>query len=76
MTNFGYTESERHKEEHNYLLEQVKDFITAYNEERTKRKGSENSIAVDLWDFVKEWLLNHIQVSDRKYAALFKTRGL
>ncbi len=73
---FGYTESERHKEEHKYLLEQVKDFITAYNEGRTKRNGSENSITVDLWNFVKEWQLNHIQVSDRKYVELFKKRGL
>ncbi len=40
------------------------------------RDGSEVTITVDLWNLVKEWLLNHIQVSDKKYATLFKERGL
>ncbi len=73
---FEYSESERHKGEHHYLLEQVVDFMVAYKQGMAKRDGSESSITVDLWDFVKEWLFNHIQVSDKKYVTLFKERGL
>ncbi len=47
---FGYSESESHKSEHNYLLEQVKDFMNAYNEEKKKRNGSERKMTVDLWN--------------------------
>ncbi len=62
---FGYSESESHKSEHNYLLEQVKDFMNAHNEGKDKREGSDRSITVDLWNFLKEWLSYHIQVSDK-----------
>ncbi len=73
---FGYSEAENHKDEHKNLLEQVTSFKTAYDEGKTRRDGSESIINVDLYYFLKDGLINHIQISDRKYVPLFKERGL
>lgn len=73
---FGYTESDHHKDEHKYLLGQVKDFKMTYDEGKIKRFGKESPITVEVWDLLKEWLINHIQVSDKKYVTLFRERGL
>ncbi len=72
---FEYTESEHHKDEHNYLLEQVKDFMMMHEKGKIKRDGSESPITVEVWNLLKEWLINHIQVSDKKYVTLFKEKG-
>jgi hemerythrin len=73
---FGYSESEEHKEEHKYFLEQVAVFKKAFDEGKTKLDDSDAPLAVDLFKFLKNWLVNHIQVSDKKYAPLFKGKGL
>ena len=73
---FGYTESELHKEEHKFLLEQVTDFKTSHDAGKIKRVSSESPITVEVWNLLKEWLIKHIQVEDKKYVTLFKERGL
>jgi len=71
---FRYSESEHHKEEHRYLVEQVNEFKKAYDRGEIKRDGSDSILSVDLWSLLKNWLINHIQVSDKKYAPLFKEK--
>jgi hemerythrin len=73
---FSYPESEQHKKEHKYFVQEVTAFTKAIEDGRTRRVDSNRSITVDLWNFLKEWLINHIKVSDAKYAELFKSKGL
>lgn len=73
---FQYPESDSHKEEHRHLIEQVYQFKEAFNEGRKNRDGSDIALTVDLWKFLKSWLVNHIQLSDKKYASLFKANGV
>ena len=73
---FNYKESEEHKKEHKYFVEKVLEFRQAPDRGMDKLEGSDNVISVDLWKLLKEWLVNHIKNSDRKYARLFKEKGL
>ena len=73
---FRYLESEHHKEEHRYLVEQVNEFKKAFDEGKIKRDGSDSVLTVDLWKLLKYWLINHIKISDKKYASLFKEKGV
>ena len=73
---FRYSDSEHHKEEHRYLTEQVDKFQKAFDEGKMKRDGSDSLLTVDLWKLLKNWLIDHIQISDKKYAPLFKEKGV
>ena len=73
---FRYSESEHHKEEHRYLVEQVDEFKKAFDEGKIKRADSDSVLTVDLWKLLKNWLMNHIKTSDKKYASLFKEKGV
>jgi len=68
---FRYSESEPHKEEHRYLVDRVNEFKKAFDKGQIKCDGSDSVITVDLWKLLKHWLINHIQISDKKYASLF-----
>jgi hemerythrin len=71
-----YIESEPHKEEHRFLIKQVNEFKKAFDEGQIKRDGSDRVLTVDLWNLLKNWLINHIQISDQKFAPLFKENGV
>ena len=73
---FQYIESEPHKEEHRFLIKQVNEFKKAFEEGLMKRDGSDRVLTVDLWNLLKSWLIDHIQVSDQKFASLFREKGI
>ena len=73
---FKYPDSELHKEQHRYLVEQINEFQKTFNEDKRMRDGSDTLLTVDLWKFLKNWLTNHIQISDKKYASLFMANGV
>jgi hemerythrin len=73
---FRYIESESHKEEHRFLIKQVNEFKKAFDEGKIKRDGSDQVLTVDLWNLLKNWLINHIQISDQQFASLFKAKGV
>ncbi len=69
MKEFNYLEYQDHKEEH-------RDFSTgiiAYHEKVIK---GDYQIANEIIEYLKWWLVNHIQVTDRKYIDCFKENGL
>ncbi len=69
MKEFNYPEYQEHKEEH-------RDFSTeiiAYLEKLIK---GDYQIANEIIEYLKWWLVNHIQVTDRKYIDCFKENGL
>ncbi len=66
---FGYPEKDIHKEIHRHLVEKVMDF-------KEKFQRGEVSISFDLLSFLKDWLQNHIGVTDKKYGPFLKSKGL
>lgn len=59
---------ERHIAEHRALTAQVQDFIA---------KARENTDLIDLevYDFLRDWMNDHLQRTDKEYALFLSTRG-
>ncbi len=69
MKEFNYSEYQDHKEEHrDFSAETI-----AYHERVFK---GEYQIANEILEYLKWWLVNHIQVTDKKYIECFKKNGL
>ncbi|MFH0734676.1 MAG: bacteriohemerythrin [bacterium] len=66
---YNYQETKAHLIEHNKLLEEV-----------TKIKNNFDSgntvITLELMNFLKNWLENHILKSDKKYSSFLKSKGV
>jgi hemerythrin len=60
MQKYEYPEFEEHKQEHRKLREQT--YFLAKDFEQGKPV-----LTMDLLDFLKKWLSNHVMVSDMKY---------
>lgn len=65
----GYTEASRHKREHDDLTKQVMDI-------KAKFEGGETSITIEVMNFLKEWLNNHIRQSDKRYSSYLNSKGV
>ncbi len=69
MKAFNYPEYQDHKEEHmNFSTK-----IIAYTYKVIK---GDYQFADELTEYLKQWLINHIQVTDRQYVECFKKNGL
>lgn len=66
---FGYEEGEKHTKEHQYYVEKVEDFQKSYE------KG-DVTLSFDMIDFLEDWILKHVTVTDKKYTKCFKEHGL
>lgn len=64
---FGYPQTASHKEKHGQLVAQVLDF--------QKRVGRGEDVADELMAFLKSWLVNHIQKSDKEYTQFLLSHG-
>ncbi|MEW6527066.1 MAG: bacteriohemerythrin [Spirochaetota bacterium] len=69
MVLYDYPEYEKHKKEHNALTDQVMDFYTRYQEGKTV-------FSLELMNFLKDWLTNHILISDKKYKSFFQSKNV
>lgn len=61
MDRLGYTEAAAHREAHDAFVASVYDFQQRF-------KGGESFIAMEVLMFLKDWLVAHIQKSDRALA--------
>ena len=66
---FGFADGERHKAEHNWFKEQLRELEDMW------RQGNPDfsSRAIML---LKTWFTNHIKETDRKYVPFFKQKGI
>jgi hemerythrin len=55
-----YPDFDLHKAEHDFLLEQVLQF-------RTRFAASEEGLTESMLDFFRDWLRDHILISDRRF---------
>lgn len=69
MKLYDYPDYNSHKKEHDALTEQVLDFSERY------RMGKV-TFSLELMNFLKDWLTNHILVSDKKYKDFFLSMGV
>ncbi|WP_370572719.1 bacteriohemerythrin [Methanomethylovorans sp.] len=69
MKQFRYPDYEVHKISHEKFVEQVLEFKKGYESGKT-------GLTYDLLNFLKNWLVTHIQASDKKYAPFFVEHGL
>lgn len=69
MQQHGYPEFEAHKREHEAFVKKVQEF----NAEMQKGNlGVTSQVA----NFLKTWLVNHIQGTDKKYGPFLKEKGV
>ena len=65
----NYPGYEQHKKEHNLLALQVNDVQTQYREGNAV-------LSQAVMTFLKDWLQNHIQGSDKNYAPFLNSKGV
>lgn len=66
---YKYEETLDHKAEHKNFISTINDFMSKYNEGKA-------FLTLDLFSFLKEWLINHIKVEDKKYTPFFMSNGI
>ena len=64
-----YSDTAVHKKQHKDFVDQVTTFHNDF------KAGSE-AVTYEVMDFLKEWLLNHIGQSDKKWGAEFKSKNI
>ena len=66
----GYPAMAPHKQEHDTLTDQV------FDVQRKYAAGASAALSIDVLRFLKNWLINHIQVSDQKYRTHLNAKGI
>lgn len=66
---YGYPETIIHKRNHADLIAQVKKFVDSYN-------SGDGVLTIELMNFLRDWLTQHIAGSDKKYSDFFNGKGV
>lgn len=69
MSQHGYPDLAAQQKEHAAFTDKVLKFKSDFDSGRL-------SMSVSVTSFVKDWLVNHISVSDKKYAPFFASKGI
>ncbi len=69
MKKTGYSEYSQHLQEHKKLVESV----TKY---KSDLKNGSMTSPIEIMNFLKSWLTNHILKTDKKYSAHFNSKGI
>lgn len=69
MSAHSYPQYEAHKKEHEDLIAKVVDF-------ESRLTAGKASFSLELMSFLKDWLVIHIQGTDKKYSDFFKEKGV
>jgi len=64
----SYPEFEAHKAEHKKMIQKVESVITEYKQDPDR--SMTNAL-----DFLKDWLINHINGTDKKYSDFLQDKG-
>lgn len=67
MSKYGYSEVMSHKKEHEYFKNKIMEFSD-------KRAKGEITLSIEIMNFLKEWLTNHIMHTDKKYGSFIKEK--
>ena len=64
-----YAEQQEHQAIHRKLVDQVLEFQKQF-------QRGEQDVSLELMEFLKDWLLNHIKKTDRKYSSFLLSKGV
>lgn len=70
MQKHGFGEFAAHKKEHDDLVKQVLDVQNKYN------SGQTATLSMEVMNFLKNWLVKHIQGTDKKYTPFLNAKGV
>jgi methyl-accepting chemotaxis protein len=69
MRKHGYPDLSTHRKKHQDLIERVLDT-------RKKMTAGNAMLSMDVMEFLKDWLIHHIQGTDKEYAPFLKSKGI
>ncbi len=69
MQKFDYPEYENHKQEHDHFVQRVLDYEERLNDGKF-------IVSIEITNFIKDWIQNHIKGTDQKYTEYFIERGI
>ncbi|MDG5799612.1 bacteriohemerythrin [Marinilabiliaceae bacterium ANBcel2] len=67
MTSINYPDIESHKEKHSYYISRIEEFYS-------KIKSEKLILSLEVTNFLKNWLINHIKGTDQQYAAFYENK--
>lgn len=70
MSKHGYQEYAAHKKEHDDLTKQVIEVQKKFHTDVSA------SLSMEVMNFLKNWLVKHIQGTDKKYAPFLNSKGV
>ena len=73
---FGFEKAEEHKKAHKTFIDKVEEFKKEVELQDTNFDESNVYIAKEMANFLKDWIINHIKVTDKKYVNCFKIHGV
>ncbi|MEE4242492.1 MAG: bacteriohemerythrin [Desulfopila sp.] len=65
----GYPHAEEHLQEHDYFEDMLFQFEDEF-------KAGKQNLTLNVLTFLSDWLVNHINGSDKQYVAFLKKRGV
>jgi len=68
MRKYGYPDFEAHKAQHQKMIDKVNDLLAAYEK-------NPKSAMKDALDFLKQWLIRHINGTDKQYSEFLLSKG-
>lgn len=69
MQKFAYPSYFSHKKEHDAFVKKVSDFQKEFN-------SGKLGLSLEIMNFLKDWVTNHIKGTDKRYSDLFHKNGL
>lgn len=69
MQKHGYPSLDEHKKAHQAFVQKVVEF-------KKKFDGGHLMLSMEVMNFLKDWLKNHIKGTDQKYSEFFKQKGV
>jgi methyl-accepting chemotaxis protein len=66
---FGYRETPAHLDQHRKFVDRVQKFANEFEE-------GDSTVSLDIINFLKDWLINHILKVDSRYVPLLKEHGI
>ena len=66
---YGYPDNNVHKRQHSDLVDQVLKFKSNF-------VSGKSVISIDLMNFLRDWLTQHIVGSDKKYTSFLNSKGV
>ena len=69
FSKYGYPESTTHKRQHGDFVGQVTKYKSDY-------ENGKSVLSIDIMVFLKDWLLEHIAGTDKKYSSFLNSKGV